>query len=44
MLADMPWYDYEKSSESPGKTGHNEVCLDNMDQEGLMNLIKKING
>ncbi len=41
MLADMPWYDYGKS-EKKGK--HNEISLDDMDPEGLKNLINRLNG
>ena len=42
MLADMPWYDYEKNGSD--KTVSNETFLSDLDSDGLKDFIRKING
>lgn len=42
MLADMPWYEYQKTESKPGK---NVISLDKIESpDDIKNFIQKLNG
>ena len=39
MIADMPWYDYDKA----GSNGKNELDLDSLSKDDLKRFIDRVN-